>query len=243
MHALDRITRAKSGGHRARQAAGDLTDFREAYSRLKAFGSRNGMWDQFSMLGNLLEALDADELSAVLVAALADADAAGIVDAFGVAGSQGSIDFADDDNSTFEADIERLAAAKITMGCNPPANSKYCPDRRVTRGQMAAFLARALKLSNRGSVDFVDDDGSMFEAEIEMLATAGITAGCNPPTNNRFCPDAYLTRAQMAAFLARGLDLVASGFCHWLCRSWRCRFNALRQPTLPGVSSILWRQG
>ena len=47
---------------RARQMTGDLTVFREAYRRLKAFAARNGMWDQFSMLGNLLRALDADEL-------------------------------------------------------------------------------------------------------------------------------------------------------------------------------------
>jgi len=31
--------------------------------------------------------------------------------------------------------------------------------------------------------------------------------GCNPPTNDRFCPNDYVTRGQMAAFLARGLDL------------------------------------
>ena len=47
---------------RARQMAGDLTVFREAYPRLKAFGARNGMWDQFSMLGDLLKTLDAGEL-------------------------------------------------------------------------------------------------------------------------------------------------------------------------------------
>jgi len=58
-----------------------------------------------------------------------------------------------------------------------------------------------------GSVDFVDDEGSMFEADIERIAAAGITMGCNPPTNDRFCPNDYVTRGQMAAFLARGLDL------------------------------------
>jgi len=93
------------------------------------------------------------------------------------------------------------------MGCNPPENDRFCPDNHVTRGQMAAFLARALRLSDRGSVDFVDDDGSIFEADIERIATAGITMGCNPPENDRFCPNDYVTRGQMAAFLARGLGL------------------------------------
>jgi hypothetical protein len=39
------------------------------------------------------------------------------------------------------------------------------------------------------------------------LAAAGITQGCNPPQNNRFCPNDVVTRGMMAAFLVRGLDL------------------------------------
>ena len=54
--------------------------------------------------------------------------------------------FIDDDDSIFEPDIERLATAGITRGCNPPTNDHYCPNNNVTRGQMAAFLARALGL-------------------------------------------------------------------------------------------------
>jgi uncharacterized protein YkwD len=115
--------------------------------------------------------------------------------------------FCDDDTSIFEADIERIAAAGITKGCNPPTNNRFCPDAYLTRGTMAAFLVRALGLTRSGSVDFVDDNHSIFEADIEKLAAAGITKGCNPPANNRFCPDAYVTRGTMAAFLARALAL------------------------------------
>jgi hypothetical protein len=121
--------------------------------------------------------------------------------------NRGSVDFADDNGHMFEADIERLATAGITKGCNPPSNTRFCPDSKVTRGQMAAFLARALNLTNRGSVDFTDDDGLAFEADIERIAAAGITKGCNPPSNTRFCPNDHLTRGQMAAFLMRALDL------------------------------------
>jgi uncharacterized protein YbjT (DUF2867 family) len=118
-----------------------------------------------------------------------------------------TLDFVDDNDSVFEADIEKLAAAGITLGCNPPANDRFCPDQPVTRGQMAAFLVRALDLPAGASVDFVDDDGSVFEADIEKLAAAGITLGCNPPANDRFCPDQPVTRGQMAAFLRRALAL------------------------------------
>ena len=49
--------------------------------------------------------------------------------------------FTDDEASTHEANINRLAAAGITSGCTP---TTYCPKASVTREQMAAFLHRAL---------------------------------------------------------------------------------------------------
>ena len=114
--------------------------------------------------------------------------------------------FGDDKGSTFEADIARLAAAGITNGCNPPANTNFCPNDYVTRGQMASFIARGLNLPSASGVEFADDNGSAFEADIERLAAADITNGCNPPANTNFCPDDYVTRGQMAAFLDRVLD-------------------------------------
>jgi hypothetical protein len=70
---------------------------------------------------------------------------------------------------------------------------------------MAAFLVRALGLTDQGTTDFIDDNGSIFEADIEKLAAAGITKGCNPPDNTKFCPGDHVTRGQMAAFLNRAL--------------------------------------
>ena len=52
--------------------------------------------------------------------------------------------FVDDNDSIFETDIDRLGTAGVTKGCNPPTNDRYCPNGNVTRGQMAAFLHRAL---------------------------------------------------------------------------------------------------
>ena len=68
---------------------------------------------------------------------------------------------------------------------------------------MAAFLVRALDLTSAtGSDPFTDDDGSLFETEIETLRSHGITAGC---TTTTFCPNRAVTRAEMAAFLVRAL--------------------------------------
>ena len=136
-------------------------------------------------------------VAAAVAAALLATGAAAPAQAAGV--------FDDTAGSVHEADIEALAAAGITRGCNPPDNTRFCPDQPVTRGQMAAFLVRALKLQPAASDTFRDDNGSVFEADIEALAAAGITRGCNPPDNTRFCPDQPVTRGQMAAFLVRAL--------------------------------------
>lgn len=50
--------------------------------------------------------------------------------------------FVDDEGNRHEDAINRLRAAGITSGCAP---DRYCPAGSVTRGQMAAFLHRALR--------------------------------------------------------------------------------------------------
>jgi hypothetical protein len=116
--------------------------------------------------------------------------------------------FFDDESNIFSSAIDRLGASGITKGCNPPFNDRFCPEDAVTRGQMAAFLVRALGYTDDGGGNrFTDDNNSVFQGAIDRLATAGVTLGCNPPTNDRFCPDQLVTRGQMAAFLVRALDL------------------------------------
>lgn len=114
--------------------------------------------------------------------------------------------FADVPSTNVHArDIERLADENVTRGCNPPTNDRFCPGGPVTRGQMAAFLNRAVGLAAAPSAGFRDvPAGSTFAADIDRLAAAGITRGCNPPTNDQFCPEAPVTRQQMSSFLVRG---------------------------------------
>ncbi|MDH3499213.1 MAG: S8 family serine peptidase, partial [Acidimicrobiia bacterium] len=53
--------------------------------------------------------------------------------------------------------------------------------------------------------DFLDTHGHIFETDIAWLSGSGITQGCD--ANGNFCPDASMTRAQMASLLARALNL------------------------------------
>jgi hypothetical protein len=107
----------------------------------------------------------------------------------------------------FAAWIEALAAIGITTGCG---GGNYCPDLPVTRGQMAIFLLRARRGAlyvpppGTGTL-FADVPSShMFGDWIEGFASEGITSGCG---GGNYCPDAAVTRAQMAVFLVRTFDI------------------------------------
>jgi Lysyl oxidase/S-layer homology domain len=108
--------------------------------------------------------------------------------------------FDDDDGHSLEISINRLAASGITAGCG---ERRFCPQRDVSRGEMAAFLARAFGLSQSGTDHYSDDDGTMFEEDINAITDAGIASGCSA---TRYCPSSSVTRGQMAAFLHRALD-------------------------------------
>jgi hypothetical protein len=108
--------------------------------------------------------------------------------------------FGDDDDSVHEANINKIADLGITKGCNPPVNDMYCPDRQITRGEMAAFLRRNLDLPDTGTDYFVDDATSIFEADINALTEAGIAFGC---TETEYCPAEPLVRDELAELFVR----------------------------------------
>ncbi|MFN2486115.1 MAG: S-layer homology domain-containing protein [Acidimicrobiia bacterium] len=117
--------------------------------------------------------------------------------------------FTDDDGSIHKPDIEAIADLGITLGCSSDG-LKFCPNDSVTRAQMASFLSRALGLNGSVPSRFTDDNDSIHEADIEAIAALGITLGCNSD-GTKFCPNDAVTRAQMASFIARALELTASG--------------------------------
>lgn len=97
--------------------------------------------------------------------------------------------------------IGAVARAGITTGCGPRV---FCPGAKLTRGQMASLLTRALDLPD-GDSAFADVPADHPHATgIGAVARAGITTGC---TTDSYCPEGPVTRAQMASFLVRALDL------------------------------------
>jgi subtilisin family serine protease len=113
--------------------------------------------------------------------------------------------FDDDNGSTHEVPIDKLASVGIYTGTG---NRKVGPDANVTREALAAFLVRThdFLASSKLTVDadyFTDDNASVHQLTINKAAAAGLTSGTAPRT---YSPTRTLTRAQMATFLARLLD-------------------------------------
>ena len=102
--------------------------------------------------------------------------------------------------------VDRLAELGVTKGC-ATGPLRFCPDRAVTRAQMATFLVRAFSLEAAPSAGFADTAGTTHQADIDALAAAGMTVGCKTDPL-RFCPGRSVTRGQMATFLARALGIV-----------------------------------
>jgi hypothetical protein len=101
-------------------------------------------------------------------------------------------------------DVEKLYVEGITAGCG---SGIYCPERQVTRAEMAVFLLRAkygpfyVPPAVGYSTGFDDVPVDHWAAAwIKQLHAEGITAGCS---STSYCPQASATHAQMAVFLLR----------------------------------------
>jgi hypothetical protein len=99
--------------------------------------------------------------------------------------------------------VERLFRSHVSAGCH---GGQFCRDSALPRRQMAVLLLKA-KLGPAHvpppATGTVFDDvpaSSAYAPWIEELAALQITGGCGATS---FCPDATVTRRQMAAFLLK----------------------------------------
>ncbi|GGI02609.1 S8 family serine peptidase [Egicoccus halophilus] len=83
----------------------------------------------------------------------------------------------------------------------------FAPARTVTRGQVAAIVARSHGLSGEGDGGFTDTAGSVHAGPIAAVTRAGWMRG---HTDGSFRPGIPVTRGQIAAVLAASLDLDTS---------------------------------
>jgi len=94
--------------------------------------------------------------------------------------------------------VASLAARRVVSGAS---ETEFAPDKRVTRAEFAAFLARALQLSETDAAPFRDvaaDD--WFADEVAAAAKAGIVGGRG---DGSFAPNDWVTREEMVVMLMK----------------------------------------
>jgi hypothetical protein len=103
--------------------------------------------------------------------------------------------------TTYAADVAWAFSNGLTSGCGVDL---FCPNDRVTRAEMATWLARAFELPATTNDYFSDDETSPNEADINRLAAAGLTSGCG---SGIYCPTRFASRAELATFIVRAMGL------------------------------------
>lgn len=113
--------------------------------------------------------------------------------------------FTDDDGHVAEGAIDGLVDAGIPMGCG---EDRFCPDRKITRGEMAALITRAFTWDRQANIEkYVDLDDTPFRKPLAKLAARNGLLACDPPVNERLCPEASVRRDEAVYALVSVLGL------------------------------------
>lgn len=110
------------------------------------------------------------------------------------------------------APFERAAEWAVWSGVMSAPDGRFGPNGLVTRADMAQILTEAffhIPQADGAAGTFTDLEGRPVDVvkSIESLHAAGITEGCSADPL-LFCPDAYLTRGQLASLLVRSINTV-----------------------------------
>ncbi|MBI5954480.1 MAG: Ig-like domain repeat protein [Chloroflexi bacterium] len=102
--------------------------------------------------------------------------------------------------------IKQLVVEGATAGCG---GGNFCPDKAVTRAELSVLLLRTkygTSYTPPSATGLFTDVpvGHWAAAWVEQLVAEGVTAGCG---SGKYCPNQFVTRAQVAVFLVQTFDL------------------------------------
>jgi signal transduction histidine kinase len=117
--------------------------------------------------------------------------------------------FEDTAGRSYEDAVTALVDAGVINGC---LDERFCPERTLTRAQMASILVRGLEVEYTEFSYFDDLEANVHADNVNALAAAGITQGC---ATRSFCPGEPVTREQLATLLARAFELPAATGPHF----------------------------
>ena len=104
---------------------------------------------------------------------------------------------------TLEKEMRAMIKQGVITGYE---NGKYAPGEKVTRGQFATFLARALKLPNGKHIFSDVSPSSALASGINAAVAANIVSGYSATS---FKPNDYITRAEMALMINNALTYLS----------------------------------
>ncbi|SFA74875.1 3',5'-cyclic AMP phosphodiesterase CpdA [Cohnella sp. OV330] len=97
--------------------------------------------------------------------------------------------------------VQMLSGIGVMQGTG---NGQVSPDKKVTRAEFTAMIARALGLQASGAAAFADVKGNAWYGDaVAAAAQSGIVMG---DRGGRFNPNADISRQEMAVMLQRALD-------------------------------------
>lgn len=101
--------------------------------------------------------------------------------------------------------IEKLNAEGLVNDYTPKS---FAPGENITRGDFALFLVRTLGLTGEGAETFADvDPDAEYAKELAIGRAAGILNGIG---DNKYNPEAEITRQDMMTIIARGMNLLGT---------------------------------
>jgi S-layer homology domain len=139
--------------------------------------------------------------------------------------------FTDIEGSKYYGQILWVAQRSIMAGCT---STRFCPDRYLTRGQLAKALVEGLDLPSTNTDYFADDEGHRYEGAINRLRAAGLTSGCG---GGNYCPDRSLRRGRLAQALDRALRLPATNTDYFRDDNGRPAEDAINRVAHAGIGS------
>lgn len=117
--------------------------------------------------------------------------------------------FTDTEESPYATAISSLATYGIIAG---PGDGTYLPDNTLTRGQLCALLAKALRYTSNHTGTFADVPANAYYAPaVEAMYAAGLVTG---GSDGLFRPDEPVDHQQYITILARAAQRLSMKFAN-----------------------------
>ena len=153
-------------------------------------------------------------------------------------------DTSDSDDYRWRHHADALHEMGVTYGCRAEP-LRFCPDRAVTRGQLAALLSRAYGFA--GTASFDDMTGGIFASDAAGVYEANVMDACATEPL-RFCSGLAVTRGELAealrgAQIADGAARTGSVCALAGTNHSSVGFRSRRQDTTAGMVLPRWGDG